>query len=80
MFRMIEAGVLLITMVSFFIAAYSRGAGEYIAIGAGSFLALLGRNILLSADTWAGPIPALLFLGAGTWLICIQLHKVYLWL
>jgi hypothetical protein len=80
MFRMVEAGVLLITMVSFFIAAYSRGAGEYILIGVGSFLVFLGRNILLGADTWISPFPAFLLLAAGTWFICIQLHKVYLWL
>jgi hypothetical protein len=80
MFRMIEAGVLLITMVSFFISAYSRGSREYIFIGAGSFLVFLGRNMLLSADTWISPAPALIFLGVGTWLICTQLHHVYLWL
>jgi hypothetical protein len=80
MFRMVEAGAFLITMVSFFISAYSRGAGEYILIGVGSFLVFLGRNILLSADTWVSPFPALLLLAAGTWFICTQLHKVYLWL
>lgn len=80
MFRMIEAGVLLITIISFFISAYTRGAREYIAIGAGAFLVLLGRNILLSADTWLSPIPALVCLAVGTWLICTQLHHVYLWL
>jgi hypothetical protein len=80
MFRMIEAGVLLITVVSFFISAYSRGYREYILIGAGSFLVFLGRNMLLSADTWLSPAPALIFLGVGTWLICTQLHHVYLWL
>jgi hypothetical protein len=80
MFRLIEAGVLLITMVSFFISAYSRGSREYIFIGAGSFLVLLGRNMLLSADTWVSPAPALIFLAVGTWLICTHLHHVYLWL
>ncbi|MDR1277239.1 MAG: hypothetical protein LBK02_00650 [Treponema sp.] len=80
MFRMIEAGVLLITLISFLISAYSRGSREYIFIGAGSFLVFLGRNILLSADTWISPIPALVFLILGTWLICTQLHHVYLWL
>jgi hypothetical protein len=80
MFRMVEAGILLITVLSFFISAYSRGAGEYILIGVGSFCVFLGRNILLSADTWVSPFPALLLLAAGTWFICIQLHKVYLWL
>jgi hypothetical protein len=80
MFRMVEAGMLLITMLSFFISAYSRGSREYILIGAGSFLVFLGRNLLLSADTWAAPLPGLLFLIAGTYFICTRLHKVYLWL
>jgi hypothetical protein len=80
MFRLIEAGVLLITMVSFFISAYSRGSKEYVFIGVGSFLVLLGRNMLLSADTWISPAPALIFLALGTWLICTHLHHVYLWL
>ncbi|GHU87688.1 hypothetical protein FACS189476_03520 [Spirochaetia bacterium] len=80
MFRMVEAGVLLITMLSFFISAYSRGSREYILIGVGSFLVFLGRNLLLSADTWVTPLPGLLALIAGTWFICTRLHKVYLWL
>jgi hypothetical protein len=80
MFRMVEAGVLFITVISFLISAYSRGAGEYICIGLGAFLVFLGRNILLSADTWVSPFPAILLLAAGTWFICTQLHKVYLWL
>jgi hypothetical protein len=80
LFRMIEAGVFLITIVSFLISAYTRGSREYLSIGAGTFLVLLGRNILLSADTWVSPIPALAFLALGTWLICTQLHHVYLWL
>ncbi|GHV63390.1 hypothetical protein AGMMS49587_13260 [Spirochaetia bacterium] len=80
MFRMVEAGVLLITMLSFFISAYTRGSNEYILIGVGSFLVFLGRNLLLSADTWVTPLPGLLSLIAGTWFICTRLHKVYLWL
>jgi hypothetical protein len=79
-FRIIETGVLLITVTGFFISAYSRGSREYIIIGAGSFLVFLGRNILLSADTWLSPAPALILLGLGTWLICTRLHHVYLWL
>ncbi|GHV87134.1 hypothetical protein AGMMS50255_4300 [Spirochaetia bacterium] len=80
MFRMVEAGILLITMLSFFISAYSRGSQEYILIGVGSFLVFLGRNLLLSADTWVTPLSGLLTLIAGTWFICTRLHKVYLWL
>jgi hypothetical protein len=80
MFRIIEVGTLLITIVSFLIAAWTRGSREFAFICAGSALAFLGRNILLTADTWAGPPAGLLFLAGGTWLICTKLHKFYLWL
>jgi hypothetical protein len=80
MFKLIEAGTFLITMISFFIAAWSRSSHEFVFIGAGSILTFLGRNILLNADTWAGLPIGVLFLAAGTWLICTKLHKVYLWL
>ena len=80
MFRLIEIGAFFITTVSFFIAAWSRGCREFIFIGAGSVLAFLGRTILLSADSWVSLSIALLFLAAGTWLICTYLHKIYLWL
>jgi hypothetical protein len=66
--------------LSFFISAYSRGSPEYILIGIGSFLVFLGRNLLITADTCVTPLPGLLSLIAGTWLICTKLHKVYLWL
>jgi hypothetical protein len=79
MFSMVELGIMLITMISFFIAAYSRGTREYLFIGLGSFLVFLGRNILLNADTWLAPFPGLLILSLGTWFICTQLHRVYLW-
>jgi hypothetical protein len=80
MLRMMEAGIVLITMLSFFISAYSRGSREYIFIGIGSLLVFWGRAALLSADTWITPLPGLLLLVGGTWIICVQLHRVYLWL
>jgi hypothetical protein len=80
LFRMAETAVALITMASFFISAWSRGTPEYRAVGIGSFFAFTGRNILLSADTWISPLPGLLFLAAGVWLISTKLHKIYLWL
>jgi hypothetical protein len=80
MFRFIEIGILIITAVSFFIAVWKRGSREFAFIGIGSILAFLGRNILLSADTWAALPAGLVFLAAGTWLICTRLHKIYLWL
>jgi hypothetical protein len=80
MFRLIEAGTALITAISFFIAAFSHGSREYVIIGIGSLMAFLGRNLILCADTWAGPLPGILFLALGTWFMCVQLHKIYLWL
>lgn len=80
MFRIVEGGMVLITMVSFFISAYSRGTKEYIFIGIGSLLAMVGRNILLGSDTWISPFPGLAILCIGTWFICMYLHRVYLWL
>jgi hypothetical protein len=80
MFRLVDVGILVITAASFFIAALPRGSREFIFIGAGSVLALLGRNILLGADTWAGLPTGLLLLAVGTWLVCTRLHRIYLWL
>lgn len=80
MFKLVEIIIMLIATVSFFIAAYARGTREYVFIGLGTFLVCWGRNILFSADTWVTPLPALALLGAGTWIICVQLHRVYLWL
>jgi hypothetical protein len=80
MFRLIDAGTFLITAISFFIAAWSRGPRGYVFIGAGSVLVFLGRNILLNADTWAGLPAGIPLLAVGTWLICTNLHRIYLWL
>jgi hypothetical protein len=80
LFRLMETAVFLITIASFFISAWSRGTPEYGAVGLGSFLAFIGRNLLLSSDTWISPLPGILFLAAGVWLISTKLHKVYLWL
>ncbi|QQO09560.1 DUF3631 domain-containing protein [Breznakiella homolactica] len=80
MFTLAEAGIGFITILSFFIAAYSRGSKEYTFIGIGSLLVYIGRNVLLTADTWP-PLPlAIAMLAAGTWLTCTRIHQVYLWL
>jgi hypothetical protein len=80
LFRLIETGTFLITVISFLIAAYSRGSREYIFISAGAFMVFTGRNLLLSADTWVSPISGILLLSIGMWFICTRLHKIYLWL
>jgi hypothetical protein len=80
LFRMVEIGIFLLTVISFFISAWSKGAAEYAAIAAGSFLTFTGRNLFLSADTWAAVALGIPLLAMGTWFICTRLHKVYLWL
>jgi hypothetical protein len=80
MFMVVEIAILLITVVSFLVSSYTRGIKEYILVGLGTFLVSVGRNILLNADTWSALTAGLLILAAGTWFICTQLHKVYLWL
>ena len=80
MFRFTELFLVLITGTSFLIAAYSRGTVDYRFIALGSLLVFLGRSLLFSADTWLTPVPALIMLVIGTWLITARLHQVYLWL
>jgi hypothetical protein len=80
MFRLVEVSIVLITMVSFIVSAYSRGSREYVFISAGALLVFVGRDLLIGADTWISPLPGLLILTAGTWIICNRLRRVYLWL
>jgi len=80
MFAMINAGILVVTVLTFFISSYTRGSKTYIFIGLGSFLVFAGRNMLLNSDTWITPLPGLLILALGTWIIASRLHKEYLWL
>ena len=79
MFYMVETGILVILVLTFFISAHTRGSRIYVWIGLGAFLALAGRNLLISSDTWITLAPGLAILIAGTLLVCSGLHKVYLW-
>jgi hypothetical protein len=80
MFRMIEAIAFITTVISFLIAVNVRGSREYVYVAAGVTLAMAGRNIILGADNWIGPVLGILLLTLGTVLICTKLHKVHLWL
>ena len=80
MLSMVEAGILAVTILTFFISAYTRGSRAYIFIGFGTFLIFAGRNILINSDTWITPLPGLLLLTTGTWLVSSRLHREYLWL
>ena len=80
MFFVIETGIIVITILSFLVSAYTRGSKSYTLIGIGVFLIFAGRGILLGSDTWITPIPGLTILIAGTWFACSRLHLEYLWL
>ena len=80
MFAMVETGFLAVTTLTFFISAYTRGSRAYVFIGLGTLLVFTGRNLLINSDTWITPIPGLLALAAGTWLIASRLRQEYLWL
>ena len=80
MFRYAEVVLIVITCISFLIAAYSSGTVDYRYIALGSLLVFLGRSLLFGSDTWLTPIPALIMLVIGTYLITARLHQIYLWL
>ncbi|GHV85135.1 hypothetical protein AGMMS50230_07430 [Spirochaetia bacterium] len=80
MFRFAESALMLITVVSFLVAAYSRGTGEYLFAALGAFLTFLGRSFLIGSDTWFTLVSGTILLAAGTWFITVRLHRVYLWL
>lgn len=79
LFGMAELGFTLVTLTTFFIAALTRGSKDYIFVGLGALAVLVGRGVLVNADTWIAPFAGLLLLSLGTWIICIRLHSVYLW-
>ena len=79
LFAIVEAGILAVTIITFFVSAFTRGARTYIFIGIGAFLSYFGRNILLNSDTWITVIPGIMILAAGTWFVCARLHREYLW-
>ncbi|MDR0388819.1 MAG: hypothetical protein LBH73_01975 [Spirochaetaceae bacterium] len=80
MFRLAQAGIAIITLLSFFVSAYTQRSKEYLIIACGMILVFLGRNVLFAADTIAALPLGIVFLGLGTWFACVQLHYVYLWL
>jgi hypothetical protein len=80
MFKMIEVVVFILTVITFFVAVKIRDSKEYANIGIGAALALVGRNILIGSDNWAGAFLGILLLSFGTWFLCSKLHKIHLWL
>ena len=79
-FNMVQAGIYVITILSFLISAYTRGSRDYLSIALGAFLMLMGRNMLLNSDTLFSFIPGFIMLSFGTWLMCSKFHRIYMWL
>ena len=79
-FAVVNTGCILITVLNFFVSAYSSGEKNYLLIGAGFFLVFLGRELLINADTIFIPFLGFALLAFGTWFITTRLHKIYLWL
>jgi len=80
MFHILEIGILLVSMATFFISAYNEDSVNYVYIGFGAFLMLAGRNMLINSDTLIALIPGTITLVIGTLLVCAKLHQEYLWL
>jgi hypothetical protein len=80
MLTSVEAGIMALSAVSYFIGGHVRSSREYARAGLGIFLVFLGRNTLLNADTIAALVLGALVLSAGSRLVLDQLHKAYLWL
>ena len=80
MFNLAELGIIIITIISYFVSAYKRGSKTYNYIGVAILLIFFGRNTLLSSDNWFTLVPGFIALAAGTWTICTRLHREYLWL
>jgi len=80
MLHMLEIGILVVSMVTFFISAYMRGSVSYVLIGIGILLMSVGRNMIISSDTLIVLISGVVILIIGTLLVCDRLHKEYLWL
>jgi hypothetical protein len=80
MFKLIEVTAFFATVISFLVAAHIRSSPDYVYVGIGVILALVGKGILLGTDNWAGPVPGILLLSFGTGFLCSKLHKLHLWL
>jgi hypothetical protein len=80
MLKMIEVVVFFITVITFFVAVKIRDSKEYVNVGIGAAIALVGRNIIIGSDNWAGAVLGIVLLSFGTWFLCSKLHKIHLWL
>jgi len=80
MLKVAETGIMVITIITFFVSSINKGSKNYITIGIGVLMAFSGRNILFNSDSWITLFPGFFLLLAGAWFVCTRLHREYLWL
>lgn len=80
MFLLIEATIVGITILSFFISIKNKSSKDYVYVSIGIVMVLLGREILLHADTYVELFLAVPIFSLGTWMYYKNLHQYYLWL
>jgi hypothetical protein len=78
--RMLELTTGLLAVASYLVSAHLKGSKEFVLIGTGALLVFIGRIFLFDADSLYTPVPALICLVTGTWFVCRQLHRLYLWM
>lgn len=80
MFFFIEATILSITILSFFISIKNKSSKDYLFVSIGILFVLVGRDFILHADSYIELMIGAPALGLGTWMYCKHLHQYYLWL
>jgi hypothetical protein len=79
MFNTVDMVLAIISVVTFFISAFLRNAKEFLYVALGSLAAWSGGTVFAFADSWVTSVPAFILLILGSFLVCRQLHKAYLW-
>ena len=69
----------LLSVINYFIGAYHNSNRDYLFIGLGAFLFVLGRNLLFFLLTpWSLPLGFICIM-CGTYLFARKIYAVYLW-
>jgi len=80
MLALVELFLAAFIVLDLLVAARVSGSREYRAAALGAFLAVAGKFLLASCDTWLVLALGLAALSAGAWFFCTSLHRLYLWL
>jgi hypothetical protein len=78
-FGIVNAVIVLLSILCFLSGAYTRGSREYYFIALGILAAAIGRRLFLAADTWIMLASGLAILLFGVWYTGAQFRRMYLW-